>query len=423
MDFIADLHIHSYLSRATSKQMDLENLYKWAQFKGLSVIGTGDYTHPVWFSEIEKKLEPAEPGLFRLKKQYRTQIDKDIPPSCRSFVRFMLSVEISNIYKKNDKVRKVHSLIYSPDLGSAGRVNKALDKIGNIKSDGRPIIGMHTKDLLKTALDASEDNVLIPAHIWTPHFSVLGAASGFDSIEECFEELTPNIFALETGLSSDPPMNWMISDLDRFVLVSNSDAHSPAKLAREANLFTCGLSYFEMMDALRNKDPKRFAGTLEFFPEEGKYFYDGHRNCGQRMSPEETISKGGKCPGCGKRVTEGVLHRVSVLADRKRGFEPEKRFGFESIIPLTELISGIHNCGVNTKKVAREYMGLLETFGNELYILRQCPAADLKQAGFEKLSHSLERMRSGQVSVTEGYDGEFGVIDVINKQERDVKKI
>jgi DNA helicase-2/ATP-dependent DNA helicase PcrA len=414
MEFIADLHIHSYLSRATSKQMNLENLYKWAQLKGISVIGTGDFTHPVWFSEIEKKLEPAEPGLFKLKKKYRTEMDKDIPKSCKNPVRFMLSVEISNIYKKNDKVRKVHSLIYSPDLASADRLNKALDQIGNIKSDGRPIIGMHTKDLLQMALDSSEDNVLIPAHIWTPWFSVLGASSGFDSIEECFEDLTPHIFALETGLSSDPPMNWMISDLDRFVLVSNSDAHSPSKLAREANIFTCEMSYFEMMETLRNKKTRGFAGTLEFFPEEGKYFYDGHRNCQQRMSPEETMSKDGKCPQCGKKVTVGVLHRVSVLADRKRGFEPKNKFGFESIIPLAEIIAGIHSCGVNTKKVTQEYMGLLETFGSELYILRKCPVSDLKTAGFETLSTGLDRMRSGRVSVTEGYDGEFGIIDVVN---------
>jgi len=414
MEFIADLHTHSYLSRATSKQMNLENLYKWAQLKGISVLGTGDFTHPVWFSEIEKKLEPAEPGLFKLKKKYRIEMDKEIPELCKNPVRFMLSVEISNIYKKNDKVRKVHSLIYSPDLASAGRLNKALDQTGNIKSDGRPIIGMHTKDLLKMALDSSEDNVLIPAHIWTPWFSVLGAASGFDSIEECFEDLTHHIFALETGLSSDPPMNWMISDLDRFVLVSNSDAHSPSKLAREANIFTCGLSYFEMMETLRNKKKNGFAGTLEFFPEEGKYFYDGHRNCQQRMSPEETMSKDGKCPQCGKKVTVGVLHRVSVLADRKRGFEPKSSFGFESSIPLAEIIAGIYCCGVNTKKVSKEYMSLLEQFGSELYILRNCPPSDLKQAGFEVLADSLKRMRSGKVSVTEGYDGEFGIIDVVN---------
>ncbi len=415
MEFIADLHIHSYLSRATSKQMNLENLYKWAQLKGVSVLGTGDFTHPIWFSEIEKKLEPAEPGLFKLKKKYRTEMDKDLPEACKNPVRFMLSVEISNIYKKKDKVRKVHSLIYSPDLASADRLNKALTQIGNIKSDGRPIIGMHAKDLLLMTLDSSEDNVLIPAHIWTPHFSVLGAASGFDSIEECFEDMAAQVFALETGLSSDPPMNWMLSDLDRFVLVSNSDAHSPSKLAREANIFTCDLSYFEMMRALRNKNKKGFGGTLEFFPEEGKYFYDGHRNCQQRMSPEETMSEDGKCPKCGKKVTVGVLHRVSVLADRRRGFEPKNSFGFESIIPLAEIIAGTFDCGVNTKKVSKAYLSLLEQFGNELYILRHCPASELKQAGFEVLADSLERMRSGRISVTEGYDGEFGIIDVVNK--------
>lgn len=414
MEFVADLHIHTYLSRATSKQMNLENLYKWAQLKGISVIGTGDFTHPVWFAEIEKKLEPAEPGLFRLREKYCHKINKEIPESCKKPVRFMLSVEISNIYKKNGKVRKIHSLVYSPDLTSAGKLNRALDRIGNIKSDGRPIIGMHTKDLLKAALDASEDHVLIPAHIWTPWFSVLGASSGFDRIEECFEDLTPHIFALETGLSSDPPMNWMLSDLDPFVLVSNSDAHSPAKLAREANLFTCGLSYFDMMAALKNRDPKGFAGTLEFFPQEGKYYYDGHRSCGQRMTPQQTLALDGKCPDCGKKVTVGVLHRVNALADRTLGFEPKGRFGFESIIPLAEIMAGIYGCGVNTKKVNTAYLKLLETFGSELYILRKCPEADLKAEGFQTLATCLARMRSGQVSVIEGYDGEFGIIDVVS---------
>jgi len=414
MEFIADLHIHTYLSRATSKKMDIENLYKWAQLKGISVIGTGDFTHPLWFSEIKKKLAPAEPGLFRLRKKYCREIDKEVPQSCKNPVRFMLSVEISNIYKKNDKVRKVHNLVYSPDLAVAARFNKALGRIGNIKSDGRPIIGMQARDLLQVALDASEDNVLIPAHIWTPHFSVLGASSGFDSIEECFEDLTPHIFALETGLSSDPPMNWMLSDLDRFVLVSNSDAHSPAKLAREANRFTCGFSYFDMMTALKNKDPKGFAGTLEFFPQEGKYYLDGHRGCGQRMPPEQTLAHDGRCPVCGKKLTVGVLHRVNALADRKLGFAPENRFGFESIIPLAEILAGIYGCGVNTKKVTTAYMELLETFGSELYLLRKCPAADLETEGFETLAACLGRMRCGQVRVTEGYDGEFGTIDVVN---------
>lgn len=418
MNFIADLHIHSYLSRATSRDMNLENIYMWAQRKGVTVVGTGDFTHPKWFAEMQKKLEPAEPGLYMLRDEYCKEADEAVPETCRAPVRFVLSAEISTIYKKNDKTRKVHSVILAPDFLSAGRLNARLQEIGNITSDGRPIIGMDCKELLRMTLEASPANVFIPAHIWTPHFSVLGAASGFDSLDECFEELTPHIFALETGLSSDPPMNWQLSGLDTFVLVSNSDAHSPQKLAREANIFSCGLSYFEMMKALKEKDHKGFQGTIEFFPEEGKYHYDGHRACAMRMTPEETIAHEARCPKCGKKVTVGVMHRVAVLSDRKRGYQPDTAFGFESLVPLVEILSEIHDCGVNSKKITGEYFKLLGRFGSELSILRTCPLAELRQAGYQVLAEAIGKMRKGQVDINPGYDGVYGKVRVFQPGEK-----
>ena len=418
MPFIADLHIHSRFSRATSSQMNLERLYQWAQLKGITVVGCGDFTHPQWFAELREKLEPAEPGLFQLKKNYAAGIDTEIPASCRAAVRFMLSAEISTIYKKDERTRKVHNVILSPDFISAGKLNAVLQERGNIKSDGRPILGMDSKILLQLVLDAAPENILIPAHIWTPHFSVLGAASGFDAVEECFEELTPQIFALETGLSSDPAMNWRVSQLDPFVLVSNSDAHSAEKLGREANVFDSELSYFAMREALQTKDHKRFLGTIEFFPEEGKYHYDGHRSCSTCMSPEETRSSGGICPACGRKVTVGVMHRVAQLADREAGAKPRQAFPFRSRIPLTEVLGEVHAVGAASKKVARNYHKLLETFGNEFFILQDCPAADLKEAGYSLLAEALTRIRAGKVHIRPGYDGEYGVIKVFEPWER-----
>ena len=353
MPFIADLHIHSRFSRATSPQMNLESLCQWAQLKGITVVGCGDFTNPQWFAELREKLEPAEPGLYQLKEKYRAAGDSDVPESCRSPVRFMLSAEISTIYKKSGCTRKVHSVILSPDFISAGKLNAALQERGNIKSDGRPILGMDCTLLLQLVLDASAENTLIPAHIWTPHFSVLGAASGFDAVDECFDELTPQIFALETGLSSDPAMNWRVSGLDSFVLVSNSDAHSAEKLGREANIFDCGLSYFAMRDELKEKDRQRFLGTIEFFPEEGKYHYDGHRACSRCMSPEETRAHDGLCPDCGRKVTIGVMHRVAQLADRKAGEKSRQAFPFRSLIPLPEVLGEVYGVGAASKKVAQ----------------------------------------------------------------------
>jgi len=418
MEFIADLHIHSSYSRATSKHMNLETLHVWAQLKGIAVISTGDFTHPRWYAELQKKLEPAEPGLYRLKEIYAREADKQVPETCRAPVRFLFGVEISTIYKKNERTRKVHSLILAPDLLAAGRLNAALQEIGNIASDGRPILGLDCKRLLELTLDADSDNVFIPAHIWTPHFSVLGAASGFDSIEECFEELTPQIFALETGLSSDPPMNWRISMLDQFVLVSNSDAHSPAKLGREANIFTCKKDYHSMMQALRTKDPAGFKGTIEFFPEEGKYHLDGHRACKQCLTPKQTRAAGGRCPECGAKVTIGVMHRVNELSDRKEGKHPQGIFPFESQIPLVEILSEIIGFGPNSKKVQNAYMGLLKELGSEFKILRQCSQAELNQAGPPLLAEAITRLRAGRVAMQPGYDGVFGTITVFDPAER-----
>jgi len=413
MRFIADLHVHSHYSRATSKDMCPEGIWKWAQLKGITAIGTGDFTHPGWLRELDEKLEPGGDGLFELREEFRP---KDVPASCRADVRFILSAEISCIYSKNGKTRKVHSIVLAPDFASAARLNIALSKIGNLRSDGRPILGLDAKELLRITLDASPDAMLIPAHAWTPHFSVFGAASGFDSLEECYEELTPHIHAIETGLSSDPPMNWRLSALDRITLVSNSDAHSAPKLGREANILDTDLSYVSIIAAIRTR--KGFLGTIEFFPEEGKYHYDGHRDCGVSLTPEETIHHDYLCPVCNRKVTVGVMHRVEKLADRKRGFRPADAPGFTSIIPLPEIIAEGLRCGANTKKVNELYFQLLERLGNEFDILMHVPLDDIGRAGTPLLREAVSRMRAGDVRIAPGYDGEFGKVRIFEDVER-----
>lgn len=407
MRFIADLHIHSKYSRATSKDMSPENLWKWAQLKGISVIGTGDFTHPKWFRELNEKLHPTNNGLFVLKKDLMTN---DIPDLCKSDVFFMLTAEISCIYSKNGKTRKIHSIIFAPDFADARKINIALSKIGNLNTDGRPILGLDAKELLKIVLNESSDSMLIPAHAWTPHFSIFGAASGFDSLEECFEELTPYIYAIETGLSSDPPMNWRLSSLDEVTLISNSDAHSPKKIGREANMFDIEVSYKSIIDAIKTKNG--FIGTIEFFPEEGKYHYDGHRACGISMSPKETIKHNYLCPVCGKKVTVGVMHRVEKLADRKEGFEPKGSPSFHSIIPLPEIIANVLKTGVNSKKVDKEYQDILNKLGSEFKILMDIPIKDIEQASSLLMAEAISQMRNGDVYITPGYDGEYGKIRI-----------
>ena len=413
MRFIADLHVHSHYSRATSPDMCPEGIWKWAQLKGITVIGTGDFTHPQWIKELKKKLDPAGNGLFTLRKKYMTD---DVPGACKADVSFILSAEVSTIYRKNGKTRKVHSVILMPDFASAGRLNLVLSKIGNLKSDGRPILGLDAKKLLQITLDISPDALLIPAHVWTPHFSVLGAASGFDSLDECYEELTPHIHAVETGLSSDPSMNWRISALDTITLVSNSDAHSAAKIGREANILDTDITYAAMMKAIKTR--KGFLGTIEFFPEQGKYHYDGHRDCGVSQTPKETIDHNYLCPECGRKVTVGVMHRVEKLADRKEGFKLADAPSFASIIPLPEIIAEGLECGVNTKKVNALYLPLLERLGNEFKILLDSPLDDIERAGSPLIREAIARMRVGNVHISPGFDGEFGKVKIFGDRER-----
>src|SRR3989338_5096524 len=417
MKFIADLHIHSYLSRACSPKLKPGSLNRWCQLKGITVLATGDFTHPRWFQELQEKLIPAESGLFQLKPDLAAVIDKDIPESCRAPVRFLLGVEISSIYKKNDRVRKVHNLVFAPSFEIAGKINASLEKIGNIRSDGRPILGLDSKKLLTILLGISDQAYLIPAHAWTPHFAVFGSESGFDSLEECFDELTPNIFAIETGLSSDPLMNWRISNLDKITLISNSDAHSPEKLAREGNLLDTQLSYDGIFGAFKRKKGCKLLKTLEFFPEEGKYHVDGHRKCKVSMSPEETIKRKGLCPECEKPVTVGVLHRIAKLADRKNPKKPEQAADYEHIVPLKEVIGQTLQVGASSRRVDAQYHQLLSLFGNEFYILRELPVKQLEKEGYPLLALALNRMRQGKADVSPGYDGEYGVISLLKEKD------
>lgn len=410
MRLVADLHIHSHYSRATSKDLTFEHLARWAQLKGVHLIGTGDITHPGWLQEMRTRLEPAEEGLFRLKDEQA--VAANVPAACRGAVRFMLAGEISNIYKRHDAVRKVHNIVFAPNLDAVARLQLALEKIGNIRADGRPILGLDSRDLLEIILDIDSACALIPAHIWTPWFAMLGSKSGFDSVEECFGDLTPHIFALETGLSSDPPMNWRVSDLERYTLVSNSDAHSPQKLAREATLFTTDLAYPSLMEALRSGDPARFGGTLEFFPEEGKYHLDGHRKCGIVWDPATTIAHGGICPVCGKQVTVGVMHRIEELADRPIGHTPPRPQAYTNLIPLPEVLGEVYGTGPTSRRVQREYDNVLAKLGPELVILMDAPLEEIAAAGGSRLAEAIGRMRRGEVIAEGGYDGEYGVVRI-----------
>ena len=418
MKYYADLHIHSYFSRATSKQLNLEHLHKWAQLKGVAVVGTGDFVHPGWLDELKEKLEPAEEGFFKLKPEYAALTQPDVPAACEAPVRFMLTAEISNIYKKFDRVRKIHNVVIVPNFAAAERLQARLETIGNIRSDGRPILGLDSRDLLEITLETDPLAFLIPAHIWTPWFSALGSNSGFDSIEACFGDLTSHIFALETGLSSDPPMNWRLSQLDPYVLVSNSDAHSPQKLAREATIFDTEFDYPSLYRALSDPEDPGLLGTIEFFPEEGKYHYDGHRKCGTRMHPRETIANQGLCPKCGKPVTVGVMARVEELADRPEGEKPPRWKPYYSLIPLPEIIAEARNTGVNSKGVQQLFRHLLTKLGNELFILQDAPLEDIERAAGSLIAEGIRRMRNGEIHIAAGYDGEYGVIRIFDEHER-----
>lgn len=410
MKMIADLHIHSRFSMATSKEGTPENLDFWARKKGISLIGTGDFTHPVWREELKERLVSEGNGLYRLR-------DASVKEESRKFpgegARFVVSGEISSIYKKNGKTRKVHNVILLPSLEAADAMAQRLEKIGNIHSDGRPILGLDSHDLLEMMLDVCPEGILIPAHIWTPHFSVLGAKSGFDSVEECFEELAPYIHALETGLSSDPAMNWRISKLDRYQLVSNSDAHSPSKLGREANLLDIDCSYEGLYRAIQTGEG--LEGTVEFFPEEGKYHFDGHRKCGVSLSPVEAERLGGICPVCGKKLTMGVDHRVEQLADRAEGFVKKDGKKYESLVPLPEVISACMGYSTASKKVQGCFEQMIQTLGTEFDILRNVPSEDIKSCAGERIAEGIENVRTGNVKRIPGYDGEYGKIELFDE--------
>ena len=424
MRFIADLHIHSKYSRATSKDMDVDHLNKWAKIKGIKVLGTGDFTHHLWLKELKRKLEPAESGLFKIRKKVKSSLANNdwLPKNGNSKidkdVRFLLSSEISCIYSKNGRVRKIHLIILAPDFRAVEKINTRLGWIGNLKSDGRPILGLDAKELTKIAMDASKRCLVIPSHIWTPWFSLFGSMSGFDSIEECFEEYSKYIYAVETGLSSDPAMNWRLSALDKIVLISNSDAHSPSKIGREANVFDTNMTYNGIANAIKSKDPKKFLETIEFFPEEGKYHHDGHRKCKVNLTPKESKKLKNICPKCKKPLTIGVLHRVDDLADRKEGEKPNKVIPFKHIIPLEEIIADVKGVGPNTKTVQEEYKNMIKRFGSEFKILLDLDIEEIKRAGLIDIAEGINRVRQDKVHIEAGHDGEFGKIQIFKDKER-----
>lgn len=387
--------------------MDLENLDKWAKIKGIKVLGTGDFTHPEWFKNLKEKLEPVEAGLFKLKNSV-------------SETRFLLTVEISCIYSKNNRVRRVHILIFAPSFTAVEKINAHLDWIGNLKADGRPILGLDAKELTKIVLDASEDCLVIPAHAWTPWFAIFGSKSGFDSIEECFDEYTKYIYAIETGLSSDPAMNWRLSALDKITLISNSDSHSLAKIGREANVFDTEISYPAIAEAIKTKDPSKFLYTVEFFPEEGKYHYDGHRVCGVSFHPSESKKYNNICPKCGKILTIGVLSRVEELADRPVGYRPENAIPFKSLIPLEEVIAGALGTLTGTKRGKEEYRNLIEKFGNEFKVLLEASFNDLERFTLPEIAESILKVREGKTNIEPGYDGVYGKIKIFSEDEQKI---
>ena len=413
--FYADLHIHSKHSRACSRDCDLEHLAWWGKRKGITVVGTGDFTHPGWFEELQATLVPAEPGLFRLRDDLEQAVDRRLPPSCRGPVRFMLSVEISTIYKRAERTRKVHHLLYMPDLEAAAACTARLLRIGNLASDGRPILGLDSRDLLEITLESGDGAYLVPAHIWTPWFSPLGSKSGFDAVEDCYADLAGHLFALETGLSADPAMCWRVSALDRYRLVSNSDAHSPPALGREATVLDTELDYFAIRGALETGEG--FGGTVEFFPEEGKYHVDGHRRCGVRLEPAESRRLGDRCPVCGKPLTVGVLHRVEELADRPEGFRPPGAAGFRNLIQLPQLVGEVLGVGPKSKGVGATVAAMVERLGPELEILERVPVEAITKVASPLVAEAVDRVRRGAVIREPGYDGEYGVLRVFGPEE------
>ncbi|MFA5388504.1 MAG: endonuclease Q family protein [Candidatus Omnitrophota bacterium] len=405
MKFIADFHIHSKYSRATSPDMNVKTLSEYAKLKGISLLGTGDFTHYLWLEELKNTLKDSANGLFEY-----------------NGVNFMLTGEISSIYSKNGKVRKIHNVIFVPSFDIADKINSVLSGYGNIASDGRPIIGIDAKDLAEILFGISKDICLVPGHIWTPWFSLFGSKSGFDSIEECFEKYAKDIYALETGLSSDPSMNWQWSKLDRFSLISNSDSHSARKIGREANVFNTEMSYNAVLDALRKKDKKKFLSTIEFFPEEGKYHYDGHRLCNVRFSPQESKKNKNICPACGKPLTIGVMNRVAELADRPEGFVPENSIPYKRMIPLAEIIADVLDVGDASKAVDTEYRAIVPRLGTELEVLIEINEDKLLKELPAKIAKAIINVRNGNVNILPGFDGEYGTIEILKEKDASGEK-
>jgi len=404
--FLADFHVHSHFSRATSPDMHPDIINRFSKQKGLSVVGTGDFTHPGYLQELRKELEPDEDtGLY---------VCKDDPEG----TKFILTSEVSNIFTQGGKNRRIHTVFFSPDLQIVEEIQNRVGSIGNISSDGRPILGFPVKDLVRIIMEVSSDCFVLPAHIWTPWFSLFGAKSGFDTLEECFEEQSNHIYALETGLSSDPQMNWRLSALDKYTLVSNSDAHSPSKLAREANVFSCELTYKAITTAIKDPD-SGFEGTIEFFPEEGKYHYDGHRACNICMKPQETIDHRGKCPLCGQDLTVGVLHRIEELADRNEGFIPKTAKPCVHLIPLEEIIAEAFGVRTITGRVKKEYQRLIQLGESEMNILLWKSEKELQYFVPGRIMEGILRMRKGDLKISPGYDGLYGKINIFSKKERE----
>ncbi|MEK9129904.1 MAG: endonuclease Q family protein [Patescibacteria group bacterium] len=407
MQYIADFHLHSKYSRATSKLMDLEHFNQWAQIKGIDILTVSDFTHPIWMAELKKKLEPSEnEGLFKIKKSFLKKQSH--------FVKFIFTTEISCIYTKNGRGRRIHLLIFAPDFKTVEKINAKLSLIGNLKSDGRPILGIDVKELAKIVLDISSDCLIVPAHAWTPWFSIFGSKSGFNSIEECFEELTPYIYSIETGLSSDPIMNHCFSILDKITLLSNSDAHSLQNLGREANVFKLEhLNYKEIINAIKQmkNSNSQLLYTIEFFPEYGKYHFDGHRECQINFSPEQTKKYQGICPKCKKHLTKGVLYRVEELANRPIAKINFKKFiPYKKIIPLQEIIAESFMLGKNSQKVENEYLRLIHFGGNEFNILLNINFDELKRIASNKIIKIIKKMRAEKIIISPGYDGVYGKI-------------
>ena len=404
MEFIADFHIHSKYSRATSKDMDIVHIAEWAKLKGVTLMGTGDFTHHLWLEELKANLEDLGNGLFKYNGVY-----------------FILTVEISSIYSKKGKTYRIHNMIFSPSLKTVDKINETLSRCGNLASDGRPILGLDAAELARIVFDIDENCMVIPSHAWTPWFSVFGSMSGFDRIQDCFEGQTSKIFALETGLSSDPGMNWRLSALDKFTLISNSDSHSPSKIGREANVFNCELDYKTIRDVLKTKDKKRFLYTIEFFPEEGKYHFDGHRLCGVRLSPDQTRQNKNRCPKCGKPVTVGVMNRVEQLADRPQGYVSQEAIAYRNLISLDEIIAEARGVAKGSIVVERDYRSLVARFGAEFDILLRAGPDDLLKGLPRRVAEGVLKVREGKVHIQPGFDGEYGKISIFGEDEPENK--